>query len=159
MEQKDVQIISCYSGKQKVMGEIIKRSESYIMIRITYPFVGWVDDRDSESQNLLTEEGEELAKTLLCFGYEKLKRVDTRMHKYMQAYNELLEDLSEVPKLQDSMQRKRANLLLKVWFLEFIVFQSWKTRWPFTYYEVDYFMKIFDEYKSTGVKIYLAKEN
>jgi len=161
MKNKENQIITCKSGDQKIMGEILERTKYYFKIRIIYPYVGWTDERTTDEGEFLTEEGDELIEELLRSGYEKLVKLDKRMHKSIKAYDELLEDLSEISQLQvqDEMNKKRAEMFLKLWFFDSNIFLPWKTRIPFSHFELDYFMNVFNEYKTKGVKIYLSAEN
>ena len=159
MELKSYQPIEYKKDNLLVRGEYLERTKSTIKARIIYPYTGWIGTIKSDDDSFLTEQGHESAVEMLRFGYEKLSLIDKNINDLMPEYRELLEDLSEVQKLEDPFEINRVSKALKIWFLNFRIFHQAITGIPMSYHEVEYFERIFNAYNETGTKIYLSEAN
>lgn len=98
---------------------------------------------------------DEVSKRLLLNSYRKLKIIDDDFAKICYVYEDLLEEINEVEKLNESEIKNRILDKLNDWFFHDFIFKNRVTNLIATIYEVPKIIEIIETYKSEKRKLFL----
>lgn len=145
-----------------IQGEFIERTVNRIVVRMLYPFIGWVGGVEDHNKKFMTQKGVKAAKKLLLDGYKKVKLVDKHIHNFAIFYeDDVIEERDELLKLPPSEDKEYASGAVRQWFFNNFMLRPEYTGLTLTGFreETDFFEAVINEYSKTGQKIYLARNN
>lgn len=148
-----------YQGTE-IIGEILELDNYFIRVQINSPYCNWEDCSvitDSVKQNPhdFLKSYDEVSKRLLLNSYRKLKIIDDDFAKICYVYEDLLEEINEVEKLNESDIKNRILDKLNDWFFHDFIFKNRVTNLIATIYEVPKIIEIIETYKSEKRKLFL----